>query len=108
MSLWRLVIPELDDFDRRLKELEKKMATTAEQLVALQAKVDSLKTETTGALERVAKDVKDLQDKLAQQNPDLTPQITAIGNGIDGVIASLKALDPVADAPPAPPPVGIG
>lgn len=68
-------------------------------LTKLRADVDTLKTETAAALERVAVDVKALQDQIASGGGVTQADIDGIATSIQGVITSIKGLDPI---PPGP------
>ena len=74
--------------------------TTAE----VKASVETLKTELTAALSRVADDVAFLKAKVAAGEASQA-DVDAIGAGIAGLIASVQAVDPLPENPaPAPTP----
>ena len=78
-----------------IEQLKKEMNRMQVDLTKLRADVDTLKTETAAALTRVAEDVKALQDQIAQGGGVTQQEIDAIATGIEGVITSIKGLDPI-------------
>ena len=76
----------------------------AETVETIKSKLDSLKTATTAALQRVADDVQALKDKLAQGVSVSQADLDAIGAAIDQETATLSGVDPLPDNPPPPAP----
>lgn len=92
IALWDLL--------QAIKQKQEEMVmTTAE----VKASVETLKTELTAALSRVAADVDYLKAKVVAGEASQA-DVDAIGTGIAGLIASVKAVDPLPDNP-APSPV---
>jgi uncharacterized protein YPO0396 len=88
-----------------IDQLRKEMRRMQVDLTQLRADVDALKTETAAALERVAVDVQALKDQIAEGSGVTQADIDGIASGIEGVIASIKGLDPIPpDAGPLPVP----
>jgi uncharacterized protein YoxC len=87
------VLPETVD---KLTEETKQMAV---DLTKLRSDVDALKTETTAALARVAADIKTLQDQIAAGSGVTQADIDGLATGVEGVLTSLRGLDPLPNSP---------
>jgi hypothetical protein len=78
-----------------IEQLRKEMKRMQVDLTKLRADVETLKTETAAALTRVAEDVQALKDQIAEGGGVTQADIDGIATGIEGVINSIKGLDPI-------------
>ena len=75
----------------------------AADIASIKGQIAAVKTELTAAVQRVADDVKKLQDQLANGITVNQADLDGIAASLGEITASLKAIDPVPDAPPSPP-----